>query len=85
MQALIEEFPASLREKISVNTVRGGNRSTPLNAGFAAARGEYIVALDDDDLVFANWVQVFHQATAETPGAVLHSYSVAQTWSQQER
>lgn len=64
MQALIEEFPASLREKISVHTVRGGNRSTPLNAGFAAARGEYIVALDDDDLVFANWVQVFHQAAA---------------------
>lgn len=85
VQALIEEFPASLREKISVHTVRGGNRSTPLNAGFAAARGEYIVALDDDDLVFANWVQVFHQAAAETPGAVLHSYSVAQTWSQQER
>lgn len=43
------------------------------------------MALDDDDLVFANWVQVFHQAAAETPGAVLHSYSVAQTWSQQER
>lgn len=85
VQALIEEFPASLREKISVHTVRGGNRSTPLNAGFAAARGEYIVALDDDDLVFANWVQVFHQAAAETPGAVLHSYSVAQTWSQLER
>ena len=43
------------------------------------------MALDDDDLVFANWVQVFHQAAAETPGAVLHSYSVAQTWSQLER
>ena len=30
-------------------------------------------------------MQVFHQAAAETPGAVLHSYSVAQTWSQLER
>lgn len=85
VQELVAEFPASLREKISIHTVRGGNRSTPLNAGFAKAQGDYIVALDDDDLIFANWVQVFHQAAQKASGAVLHSYSVGQSWSVQER
>lgn len=62
--------PARFRERIRIVEVSGGTRAKPLNAGVAAAHGEYIAVYDDDDLVFANWVEEFHRS-AETGGGRL--------------
>lgn len=80
VEALIQRQPASLRQKIRLIPVTGGTRSTPLNVGFREAKGCYIAALDDDDLVFDNWVESFHTLAREKPGKLLHCYSVFQIW-----
>ncbi len=36
-----------------------GGRTTPLNVGLPQARGDYVAILDDDDFVFAHWVETF--------------------------
>ena len=77
---LIDEFPLALRSRISLYTVDYGNRTAPLQAGFSVARGTYVSALDDDDLVFDNWVETFHQLAARRNGAMLHSYVATQEW-----
>ena len=56
---VIEDTPDYLREKIRFVPVKGGNRSTPINEGFKEASGKYAVILDDDDIVFDNWVSSF--------------------------
>lgn len=79
--ALIEELPYFLQNRTRLIRVDHGNRSTPLNVGFSQAKGTYIVALDDDDLVTGDWVQSFHDGFREAPGALLHCYCVSQEWS----
>ena len=78
---LLDELPPFLASRTRMITVGHGNRSTPLNEGFSQARGTYIVALDDDDLVTGDWVQRFHDGYKEAPGALLHCYCVSQEWS----
>lgn len=77
---IIEETPAYLKEKIRFIPVYGGNRSTPINKGFEAAKGRYAVLLDDDDIVFDHWVSSFKDAENKHPGSVLHAYVIAQDW-----
>ena len=77
---LIEETPEFFRQRIFYHAVSGGNRSTPLNKGFALARGEYISVLDDDDLVTADWVSLFFNTAQENSGKILHAYSLRQNW-----
>lgn len=81
IQKLISQLPEEDREKIRVIPVSGGNRSTPLNAGIAHAHGSYFVALDDDDIVMANWLQVFAEKIETASGTIIHSYAVSQEWS----
>ncbi|MGF0017808.1 glycosyltransferase family 2 protein [Sporofaciens sp. SGI.106] len=81
VEEIIEETPDYLREKIRFIPVEGGNRSTPINRGFEAALGEYAVILDDDDIVFDNWVSSFKEKAEECPGSVLHAYVIAQDWA----
>lgn len=76
---LIDDLPAWMRDRTRLIAVNHGNRSTPLNEGMRHARGRYISILDDDDLVFDNWVEAFHQAPKYGP--ILHSYAVSQDWS----
>lgn len=80
VEALIQRQPTSLRQKIRLIPVNGGTRSVPLNAGFQEAKGSYIAALDDDDLVFDHWVESFHELARNHFGKLLHSYSVDQSW-----
>lgn len=80
LDALLEDFPASLRARVRCLSVHHGTRTTPLNVAFAHARGDYIAVLDDDDLVFDNWVSVFHTAAEKGRGTLLHSYVVTQKW-----
>lgn len=80
VSGLISDLPDWMREKTRLIPVTGGTRTTPLNAGFDAAKGEYIAVLDDDDLVFDHWVETFHRMAEENRGKVLHAYTVIQDW-----
>ncbi len=80
VNAMVEGLPAWQREKTRLIEVKGGTRTTPLNRGFDEARGEYIAILDDDDIVFDNWVETFADMAKETPGRVLHTYALYQDW-----
>lgn len=80
VKSIIDSQPAWLREKIRYIPVNGGTRTTPLNAGFEAARGDYVAVLDDDDIVFDNWVEEFKAAADKRPGTLLHAYTFSQQW-----
>jgi glycosyltransferase involved in cell wall biosynthesis len=69
----IEHAPREIRKKIIYNDVTGGTRTTPINAGFEKALGEYIAILDDDDLVFSNWVSSYYSLFKEHKGKLFHS------------
>ncbi|MBQ6465341.1 MAG: glycosyltransferase family 2 protein [Oscillospiraceae bacterium] len=76
----LEELPRSLRERIRFFELAGGNRTAPLNLGFAHARGAWAAVLDDDDLVFEDWVERFHSAAGRAPGRILHAWVATQKW-----
>ncbi len=78
VERVIEDTPVSLRQRIRLVKVQHGNRVAPLNAGFAEAAGDYIAILDDDDVPFAHWVEVFHQLGQRAPGRLLRTVSVLQ-------
>jgi len=77
---IINDVPDWFREKIRVIPVQGGTRTTPLNRGFEEAKGEYIAILDDDDIVFDNWVNTFRDLAKANNGKMLHTYAVDQEW-----
>ena len=80
LKEIIEEQPDYMRKKIRYYQLDHGNRTTPLNFGFAHARGEYIAILDDDDIVLDNWVSSFHKTAEKRPGAVLYAAVYYQDW-----
>ncbi len=80
VDAVLRELPDFIAEKINIVPVNGGNRTTPLNVGFEKAVGRYITILDDDDIVFGNWVETFHNLFVENDGKILHSYIVKQNY-----
>ena len=71
--AALEELPERLARRIRRVDVSGGGRSRPLNVGIEEARGRYLVAVDDDDLVLGHWVAEFRRLADESPGAVLRA------------
>lgn len=77
---ILSDMPQKLQDKIRFIELNYGNRTTPLNLGFSYAHGEYISILDDDDVVFDNWVEKFREAANKMPGRVLHAYTIAQRW-----
>ncbi len=78
VKQLIEDAPHSLRTRIRLVELDHGGRSAPLNAGFAAAEGRYIAVLDDDDLVFAHWVETFASMERRAAGRMLRTISTPQ-------
>ncbi|PSD17178.1 glycosyl transferase family A [Stenotrophomonas maltophilia] len=88
-QIAVEQLIAELHEDVRVRArliiVDGGGRSAPLNAGFLSAEGRYVVAFDDDDLVFGNWVETFRSLEEANPGQLLRATAAAQDWDRIRR
>lgn len=80
VERVIEDTHADLRQRVRLIRVDHGTRTTPLNVGFRAARGNYIAILDDDDIVMGHWVEKFKRLAAANPGRVLRCANVAQSW-----
>lgn len=78
MLGLVDDCPACLRDRIRYIAVDHGNRTRPLQLGLSAARGAYVAMLDDDDIVFAHWVESFRALSRSEPGRVLRGNSVVQ-------
>ncbi len=78
--SIIASLPDFMEGKVRLVEVSGGNRTTPLSRGFEAAKGRYVSILDDDDLVFEDWVEAFHSLENKNSGKILHTYCVAQDW-----
>ena len=73
----LNQQPRWLVSRTRVVRAEGGTRSRPLNVGISEAMGTHVAFLDDDDLVFAHWVEAFlaaaqvrgHQLLRATAGA----------------
>ncbi len=82
----VDDMPAAFRERVRIVPVQGGTRARPLNAGLDACNGRYVAFYDDDDLLFAHWVESFATAARERPGTLLRAVVANQkvaseTWS----
>lgn len=74
----ISRQPEWFRQKVTLLEVRGGTRSRPLNEAVAHARGRYVAVYDDDDLLFADWVEQFHVHAEAAAGRLLRSHVATQ-------
>ena len=79
VREVIDRQPPAFRSRIRHLVVEGGTRAKPLNEGIAAARGHYIAVYDDDDLIFANWVEEFRAAAHRGDGRLLRSTVATQS------
>ena len=67
-QALLEALSPEMKRRLTWRALETGTRSSPLNLALSLARGEYVAMLDDDDIVFENWVENFHRGAQKHPG-----------------
>ncbi len=81
IRAIVSGFDAAFSARVRILPLNEGNRTAPLNYGFANAWGEYVSVLDDDDIVLEHWVEDFHRAVRDNPGTVARSYAVNQDWT----
>lgn len=89
LQQIINSQPESFSTRIRLVDVRGGGRARPLNAGIELVQGRYVAIFDDDDLVFANWVEGFYEASHLAEGRLLRAICATQVvvpemWPQDE-
>jgi glycosyltransferase involved in cell wall biosynthesis len=73
VEGVVASFPPEFASRVRVVRVTGGRRGTPLNAGVREARGRYVVILDDDDVVMANWIEEFAAVAARAPGSIVRA------------
>ncbi len=77
---IINQCNPEIKSRIKFVELDHGNRTAPLNFGCAHAKGSYFAILDDDDIVFANWIEVFKDVAKKYPGQIARSISVSQKW-----
>jgi 2-polyprenyl-3-methyl-5-hydroxy-6-metoxy-1,4-benzoquinol methylase len=70
-RAIVDEFDSTFAARLEVVHVAGGGRARPLNVALERLRSSHVAFLDDDDLVTANWIEVFARAAGE--GAIVRS------------
>ena len=80
VELILAEQDEAFRSRIRFLPLDTGTRTTPLNFGFAHALGEYIMILDDDDIVLETWMEEFHATAQRKPGRLLHLSSFSQDW-----
>lgn len=68
----IGAYPPAFRER-DRGDVTGGTRAAPLNHALELARGQYFAVFDDDDLLFGNWVETFHEVALQHPGVPIRA------------
>lgn len=81
---LLKTLSEPLRQKIRLHPLDGGTRTAPLNYGASLMRGKYFAMLDDDDLVYDDWVSVFHTAALAHPDNMIRCYGCTQVWRTEE-
>lgn len=82
VRELVDLFEGNLAHRVRVVPCDGGTRSRPANVGLRAATGEYVVFLDDDDFITANWVENIREGARTAPGKVIRWWAAEQhrTW-----
>ena len=80
IKEIMDDQPSVMKDKIRFFELNEGTRTTPINFGFANARGQYVSIYDDDDILFDNWVEEFYKSSVENYGKILHAYVLAQKW-----
>jgi glycosyltransferase involved in cell wall biosynthesis len=78
VQVLVDSFEPGLRDRVRVLGCAAGERGVPANAGLRAAWGEYVVFLDDDDAVAADWIATITEGMQQAPGQVIRWWAAAQ-------
>lgn len=79
LEEQVEQLTEGLRARTRlVPLPPGGGRSRPLNAGVEQARGQWLCAVDDDDVVLSSYVTEFHRLARTAPGRVLRTVVVEQ-------
>jgi glycosyltransferase involved in cell wall biosynthesis len=73
VRGLVAEFPSTMCEQTRIIVCSRPGRAAPLNDGVASSKGHYIAVLDDDDFVFAHYVETFSTLARQTPGALLRA------------
>ena len=71
LASVVAESQPWFGERLRVLPVTGGGRAAPLIAGAKAARGDFVVALDDDDIVLGHWIETFAALSAQAERPVL--------------
>lgn len=89
LKNIIDAQPQSFSTRVRISEITGGGRAVPLNEGVRHARGRYIAVFDDDDLLFANWVEEFLATSQTSEGKLLRSIVASQVvvpelWPQDE-
>lgn len=78
VEQLVLDAQAGLAERTTYVAAEVDGRAQLLNIGFETARGEYVAVLDDDDIVFADWVEGYHRLASKHAGKVLRQRSTSQ-------
>jgi glycosyltransferase involved in cell wall biosynthesis len=76
---LVESFGPEFRARVRVDHSSVMHRVAPLNRALDSAHGHYIVVLDDDDLVVADWIEQFHRVALLHPGSIVRCRAVDQS------
>lgn len=80
VRSVISSYPSCFSSRISLIPVQGGDRSRPLNVGLGNIRTDYFTILDDDDIVFDNWIDAFLGGIDTEFGKIIHSMTFIQPW-----